>query len=280
MPQSGAMLDPSKRPDLATLLDTGTPAEAMSTIADEFGRLGAADHARFREELVASVEARLARSEPRKAEWFAPLVASSVLHASAREAASLPAEATPVEARLQRLLLACLDAMQPEERGACLASSARDAPDISVLCALLTAVERERDSFLPDAALADVRKVLLARIAGLAATSAFWAQRFPAVLLWFWFAHGEEQRVYLFTGRAMEDPIGLAALLTIPIERIGTGADAQEVVAARRWSRIIDFQALEARAVALAMSAPARADRSRARRFLDAFGAGKSELFR
>lgn len=280
MPQSRAMLDPSARPDVATLLGTGTPAEAMSAIADRFESLGADDQAWIREEVVRSVAELFARGAPSKPDWFEPLVANPVIHARANGADPPPDDGSTLDARLQRLVLDALDAMAPEERGRRLGIIAHSATDISLLCASITALEQERDGGYLGEASPDVRKVLLERIGALAATSAFWALRFPAALLWFWFAHGEEQRVYLFTSRAMEDPFGLAALLTIPLERVKTGDEQQDIVAVRRWSRIIDFQALEARAVTLAMSAPSRTDRRRARRFLDAFGAGKSELFR
>jgi hypothetical protein len=53
-----------------------------------------------------------------------------------------------------------------------------------------------------------------------------------------------------------------------------------DIVAVRRWSKIIDFNTLETRAVELLASAASKADRTRARRFLDAYANGKSDLFR
>jgi len=274
------MLDPRDGFDLVALLDKATPADAMVAIGDRLESLDARGKASLRETVIASLEDALDCGVQIKGDWFEFLLEDPVQSAPGSDGNPPPEDAPARETRLCRLLLAALDDMGPEERGRRIGSAAHDATDISLLCASITAVERERDSCYLGEALPGVRKVLLDRIGALAATSAFWAQRFPAALLWFWFAHGEEQRVYLFTSRAMEDPVGFAALLTVPLERAGTGEEQQDIVAVRRWSRILDFQALEARAVTLAMSAPSRADRRRARRYLDAFGAGKSELFR
>jgi hypothetical protein len=61
------------------------------------------------------------------------------------------------------------------------------------------------------------------------------------------------------------------------VEPDGAGGDR---IAVRRWSKIVDFSSLEKAALQLALTGIARDDRRRARRFLDAFGNGKSELFR
>jgi hypothetical protein len=265
--------------DPVPLLDQATPAEAMAAIAARFDTLGGADKIRLREAVIASLEHFFSNGARAKRDWFEFLLETPGPRGPEAGVDPPPADGRGIEQRLCDLLLAAIDDMPLEERGERAAAAAR-AQDISLLCALVMASEHNRDAGYLGAASPRVRKALLDRIGDLAATSAFWAQRFPAALLWFWFAHGEEQRVYLFTSRAMDDPSGLAALLTLPLERSGSGAEQQDVVAARRWSRIIDFRALEARAVKLAMSAPARDDRRRARRFLDAFAAGKSELFR
>jgi hypothetical protein len=274
------MVDPRDGYGLAALLEEATPAHAMAVIEDRLLSLDLPRRPSLRETVIAGLEDALDHGARIKADWFEFLLEDPVPSADG-SSGDLPLEDAPVrEARLCRLLLAALDDMGPEERGRRIGTAARHAADISLLCASIAAAERERDGSYLGEALPDVRKVLLDRVGALAATSAFWAQRFPAALLWFWFAHGEEQRVYLFTRHAMDDPSGLAALLTVPLERVGAGEEQQDIVAVRRWSRILDFQALEARAVKLAMSAPSRAERRRARRFLDAFGAGKSELFR
>lgn len=266
--------------DLVPLLDQATPGDAMAAIAARFDALGGEHKTRLREAVIASLEHVFGSAARAKRDWFEVLLETPDLLGPERGVDPLPTDGKRIETRLCDLLLATLDDMAPEERGERAATAALRSRDISLLCALVMASEHNRDASYLGAASPDVRKALLDRIGGLAATSAFWAQRFPAALLWFWFTHGEEQRVYLFTSRAMDDPSGLEALLTLPLERNGSGAEQQDVVAARRWSRIIDFRALEARAVQLAMTAPSRDDRRRARRFLDAFAAGKSELFR
>lgn len=266
--------------DLATLLDQAPPAAAMAAVAQRLDSLDAEGKARLREEVLVSLEGMLGRGTHANADWFELLLDGPLLNKLVGGADPSSQDGKALETRLCRLLAAAAADMAPEARGRRFADAAHKLTDISLLCAVIMSIEREPEG--PDLGeiSPEIRKALLDRIGALAATSAFWAQCFPAALLWFWFVHGEEQRVYLFTSRAMEDPDGLAALLTVPLEPVGSGDEQQDIVAVRRWSRIIDFRALEARAVTLAMSAPSRTDRRRARRYLDAFANGKSELFR
>ena len=78
----------------------------------------------------------------------------------------------------------------------------------------------------------------------------------------------------------MRDQSSLASLLDIVIEPASPETGNSDLIAVRRWSKIIDFSSLEREALKLAMSGATRIERRRARRFLDAFGNGKSELFR
>ncbi len=266
--------------DLAALLGQENPAAAMAAIAARLETLDADGDARLREEVVVALERSFGRGTHTDGDWFELLLEGPLLNGPVGGADLPPEDGTALQTRLCRLLVATLEDMAPEERGRRAATAARTLHDISLLGAVILAIERDPDGQGLGESLPEIRKALLDRIGVLAATSAFWAQRFPAALLWFWFVHGEEQRVYHFTRSAMDDPNSLAALLTIPLEHVGTGEERQDVIAVRRWSRIIDFQALEARAVVLAMSAPSRTDRRRARRYLDAFANGKSELFR
>ncbi len=78
----------------------------------------------------------------------------------------------------------------------------------------------------------------------------------------------------------MDDAQGLVPLLDMVVEPGAPDFGNADLVAVRRWSKIIDFSRLEKVALQLALTGTTREDRRRARRFLDAFGNGKSELFR
>jgi hypothetical protein len=69
-------------------------------------------------------------------------------------------------------------------------------------------------------------------------------------------------------------------LLEMPIDRVASSEGGRDLIAVRRWSKIIDFNTLEQCAVALVLSAASKPDKRSARRFLDAYAAGKSELFK
>lgn len=179
---------------------------------------------------------------------------------------------TPADIERLRHALGALDA---SERLAQLCRMLSQNEDVSLLCLLLQDEAQARALLGDDAD--DMRSAIRTRIEALASTAALWRQAHPAALLWFWWRVGEEARVYAFVGAAMADAQSLPALLAALVEK---GSDGTDQIAVRRWSKIVDFAKLEPAALKLAMDGETREARRRARRLLEAFGNGKSELFR
>lgn len=271
------MPEPFDRLDPAALLGECTAAQAVARIGDVLAQASAEDEPRFREGVIASLEALFSNGSTDRSGWFEALLEVPLLRGDGDGTDAEGHAGGQLRGRLCRLLVDAIDAMEPGDRGERLETAARTLPDISMLCTVAMTIDATGDESYLGRFLPTLRKLLLDRILDLATTELLWAQESPGALLWYWFLYGDEQRVYLFAKQAMEDPASLSVLLTVPLEHTGSGED---LVAVRRWSRILDFQALESRAVALALSAPSRSDRRRARRFLDAFAAGKSDLYR
>ena len=184
------------------------------------------------------------------------------------------------EDRLRDLLGIVLRQAAPAERSALIGALLPDLADLSLLCAVLCKGSGdETPEELFGAGLAELKTRLCARVERLAAKGDIWQQAAPSAILWFWWA-AQEDRVYAFVKSSMMERRGLTALLDMIIEPAARTADGAAAIAVRRWSKIIDFQTLEKQALQLALSGAERDDRRRARRFLDAFGNGKSELFR
>ncbi len=192
------------------------------------------------------------------------------------------------EADLCGALEAALAEAAPDARGRLLRDTLAGLGDVSLPCAFLRKVAApqsgEGDGQKPEpyfgAATEELRRALLAQVKKLAASGALWAQASPAALLWFWWTFGQSEEVYAFTQAAMREAAHLAGLLDVAVDQVILEGKAHDVIAVRRWSKLIDFHGLEQIVVPLAMSAPSREDRRRARRFLDAYANGKSELFR
>jgi hypothetical protein len=279
-PDGGCVAQGFDETDFGLVFDLESPAATLAAITARRDMLANNERVRFRDCVIIGLERAFGNGTRAGGDWFEILLDAAIFSAPEAEFDLGSDECQTFEKRLCDLLFTILDGMDPETRGERAISATRRLADISLLCTLVAASEHERGAAYFDTALPDLAAALLERISDLAKTTAFWAQRFPAAMLWIWFVHGEEQRVYDFTSRAMHDPRGLEALLTLPLEQVELGGERQNIVAVRRWSRIIDFRALEMRAVALAMSAPSSTDRRRARLYLDAFANGKSELFR
>ncbi len=198
------------------------------------------------------------------------------------------AEAPTIQERLSRLLIKALDIKPPSERGELLLATLPGLIEISILCELFRMVEgnwtgdqaaRPEQAYF-GASTGALRDTLFARAQLAAKKGTLWSQGSPTAILWFWWACGEEQRVYAFIKEAMGDAKALPALLDEIVYRVATPDEEYDVIPVRRWSKLIDFRALEQSAVNLSMNGPSRDDRKKARRFLDAFGNGKSELYR
>jgi hypothetical protein len=199
------------------------------------------------------------------------------------------AEAPTIQERLSRLLIKALDTMPASERGELVLSVLPDVTEISVLCELFRLVEgnwaadhasRPPEESYFGTSTGALRDTLFARVQVAAKKGTLWSQGSPTAILWFWWACGEEQRVYAFIKESMGDAKALPALLDEIVYRVATPEEEYDVIPVRRWSKLIDFRALEQSAVNLSMTVAVRDDRKKARRFLDAFGNGKSELYR
>ncbi|MHB8886757.1 MAG: hypothetical protein ACYC5H_17070 [Methylovirgula sp.] len=263
------------REEIEVLFVHAPPSEAFASIETRLSACPEADASSQRSLVLDCVET-FVEDRPHEADLVAAIFAAS--SAYLREGQGPRAHGTPMEDRLRALIGTALKLDAPVERSAQIAALLSDLADISLLCALL---HKGSGDLAPEelfgAALSDLKTRLCARVERLAAKGDIWLQAAPSAILWFWWA-AQEDRVYAFVKSSMTEQRGLTALLDMVVEPSET--DGAPVIAVRRWSKIVDFQSLEKQALQLALTGTSRDDRRRARRFLDAFGNGKSELFR
>ncbi len=293
-----------RRVDIDAIFASETPRRAFETIEAQLlgEEIASAEDEDARGRVLEALEAAFAEKVLLTPEWLAAVCDASPNYLRPHGAATTSFAISSAETRLCALLIGAFLPLAREERGALLVSVIPSLADISLLCALLCRIDRsefdlDRSGATPAIGLESqgagserslaasffasyieaARSGLFARIARLANTGGIWTQCAPSSILWFWFTSGQEQEAYLFVKRSMQDPRTLGFVLELALE---SGDAGDEIVAVRRWSKIIDFNTLEMRAVELVMSSASRADRSRARRFLDAFAQGKSDLFK
>jgi hypothetical protein len=198
-------------------------------------------------------------------------------------------EAPSIEDALCRFLIRALDTLPAQARGELILAALPDVTEISLLCELYRTVEgnwaadhasRPPEDTYFGHSTGPLRDALFARVKKIAKSGALWSQGSSPAILWFWWACGEELHVYAYIKESMGDAKALPALLDTIVYRVATPEEEYDVIPVRRWSKLIDFRALEQSAVNLSMNGTVREDRKKARRFLDAFGNGKSELYR
>ncbi len=279
------------RPDIDAALGSEIPSQAFARFEEKLGGVPPGDQRELRRQIIEALEAAFNGQKPLTANWLRAICDASPNYLRpGGEAGTSLGESSHNEAsheeRLCALLLKGLDPLTPSERGALLGAVVPTLLDISLPCALVCrragdwtadgAIKLSADSYFGPGAEA-VRRELLDRAAQMARSNQIWTQASAASILWFWFACGQEQEAYIFVKRSMRDLSSLASVLELPLAPSETGRDTVEV---RRWSRIIDFNTLETRALELVLSGAPKADKARARRFLDAYAHGKSELFK
>jgi hypothetical protein len=263
------------------------PALAITKIKAWLQNLPAPEQMAGRETILAMLEKSFEADKPLPPNWLETIFAVSPLLINPKEFVRTETAPLASEYRLSQLLAKALAPLPAAKRQDFLMPLIGNLSDISLACAFLLQVEGtsteepnqspgEQAYFGPESQT--LRNALLRRIEEFGATGALWMQVSPAQLLWFWWAC-KEQDTYVFVQRAMHGAKALSALLEVPVERILTPQGEVDVILVRRWSKILDFQSLEKYALDLALTGASKQDRNRARRFLTAFGNGKSDLY-
>lgn len=264
--------------DIEALLESDSPSQALASIEARLAASPAADRPLLRRQILEALETAFGRGKALTREWLEAILAASPNYLRASDETRRPVSTPSNQERLCALLIGGLEVTPPPERGQLIGSLIRDLEDVSLVCALFCSVAAEEAFF--GACAGALRDDLLDRVSLFAKSGELWAQAAPSSLLWFWFACGQEQDVYIFTQRSMREAGALRPLLEMAIDRVHASDGEHDVIAVRRWSKIIDFNGLEKRAVELVLSGAAKADRHSARRFLDAYANGKSDLFK
>ncbi|WP_020173810.1 hypothetical protein [Methyloferula stellata] len=284
------MSDTLNPPNIPALLRSDGLPQAFAALGAVLARSPEPDRAGLRQTILDGLEATPAATQAALAtrEGLRTFLQGSPVYLRVKETRRDP-EAPTIQERLSRLLIKALDPKPASERGSLVIAVLPDLAEISLICELFRMVEgnwaadhaaRPPEETYFGASTAALRDMLFARVQLAAKKGTLWTQGSPTAILWFWWACGEEQRVYAFIKDAMGDAKALPALLDEIVYRVATPEEEYDVIPVRRWSKLIDFRALEQSAVNLSMNGTARDDRKKARRFLDAFGNGKSELYR
>jgi hypothetical protein len=284
------MSEPIALPNIPALLQSDGLPQAFAALGAILAKSPEPDRAGFRRLIL---DALASAPEAAQAPLLTPAGFKTFLEASPAylrvKETRTDAEAPTIENALCRLLIRALDTQAASARGELILAALPDVTEISVLCELYRTVEgnwaadhasRPPEDTYFGHSTGPLRDALFARVKRLAKSGALWTQGSSPAVLWFWWACGEELHVYAYIKESMGDAKALPALLDTIVYRVATPEEEYDVIPVRRWSKIIDFRALEQSAVNLSMNGTVREDRKKARRFLDAFGNGKSELYR
>ncbi|MGO9133835.1 MAG: hypothetical protein ACLP8A_07270 [Methylovirgula sp.] len=263
-------LDPA---EIESLFTQQGAAQAFAAIEAKCGAAVAnSDSLLLRRAVIDHLAQRFERAAPDH-EMMTALFAASPAYLRAEQGVR-PNDGASVKDLFCDLVRRVLAALSPSDRAALYEALFSKLADLSLAC-LVANAEATVDG--NPAIAAELSSRLDPRVETLAARGDLWRQAVPAAVLWFWWRFAQDDRLYAFVRTSMRDKASLSVILDMVVEPDANGTD---LIAVRRWSKIVDFSGLEKEALQLALSGTAREDRRRARRFLDAFGNGKSELFR
>jgi hypothetical protein len=266
---------------IESLIAQATPKGAFASFEAWIDGFPDAERPRLRNEILEGLKSRIPTEPSLTQEWLNALFAASGAYLRAGQGASVYPDGTSLAECLCALVRAAFAMLSEAERVALFRALLPDLSDLSLACLLLAnSADDHMAEALFGSAVAELRGLLQPRVEKLGASGELWQQAAPAAVLWFWWRFAQEDRVYAFVKASMNDARSLAVMFDMLVEPAPPGTTGGDLIAVRRWSKIIDFQSLEKAAVQLALTGASRDDRRRARRFLDAFGNGKSELFR
>lgn len=277
------------RADIDALLGSENPRQAFAMIEERLSDVLPAKRPPLREQVIEALDAAFKSGKFFTSDWLRAICEASRIYLHPNDETQASISEPSHEERFCALLMDAFEPLTPPERGALVGSIISDVSDISLLCALFRRLEGDTTAegakgFAAEPyfglSAKESRNELLGRVTNLATSGLLWMQASPSAILWFWFTYGQEQEVYVFIKRSMRDVSSLAPLLELPLERNNAVEGGHEVVAVRRWSKIIDFNTLEKHALDLLLSGASKADKARARRFLNAYANGKSDLFK
>ncbi len=272
------VLEPAQ---IEQLFAQSTPACAFALLEASLNKCPDAERLRLRGVVLDILEARISNETPLTGDWLKAVFEASVAYLRAGQGGAAYPDGKSLADRLCTLVRAALALMSPPERVALFRAILPELSDVSLACLLLrSSADDQVAEALFGPAVTELRSILQPCVEKLGARGDLWQQAAPAAVLWFWWSFAQEDRLYAFVKASMRDSRSLAALLDMIVEPAVPNSSGVDLVAVRRWSKIIDFGGLEKEALQLALSGASREDRRRARRFLDAFGNGKSELFR
>ncbi len=272
------VLEPAQ---IASLFAQSTPACAFALLEASLNECPDAERLRLRGLVLDVLNARMTNEIPLTCDWLKAVFEASAAYLRAGQGGAACDDGTSLADRLCRLVSAALALVSQQERIALFRAVLPELSDVSLACLLLrSSADDQAAEALFGPAVAELRSILQPCVETLGARGMLWQQAAPAPVLWFWWSFAQEDRLYAFVKASMRDSRSLAALLDMIVEPAMPNSRDADLVSVRRWSKIIDFQSLEKEALQLALTGASREDRRRARRFLDAFGNGKSELFR
>lgn len=267
------------RSEIERILTQSDPSTLIEDIKKKITVAVDYERPRLRRRLLEQIESAFGPNRSLTAPWLSFLVSISSSFIKARDEVTIALFPDENADRLRRIVLRGLISPPPAERSALFKAIIPEAKDISLLCDVYRAIEddvQESDhtrnhqsevTLGPEAQ--SVRTMLVARVESLTASQEIWAQAQPARILWFWYGSGREKDVRNFTDKAIQDVVGLRALLEVPISLVRSSNGNYEQVA-QYWNKIVNLQSLADEALQILQESRSEADRQLAQRFINA----------
>lgn len=263
----------------------GDPTDAFMTYRSRIAQASPHDRAKLRRVFV-DLLSSVTRQTDRPVDWFMALLDNARVLLEHVPDANLGFFDLAIETHITSILAEILKLLDEDMRCEVIFRAIQDAADISFLCDVFRSmagdVEREGAKGQSTNAFGDntdsLRQELVDKVIEIANSLALYEQARPQDILWFWWGSGYGEQVRQHTAKAMENPVALLCLMEISITTVWSSIGNYERVDRRSWSKIVDIEELNRRAITISKQAVGPAVNT-ARRFLAAYDRNNQDEF-
>lgn len=267
----------------ADALAHGGPEAAFEAFHTRAARIHPRERTKFRRVFL-DLLSSITRQIEQPADWFMSLLlnAQMLLEFDTDTKASL--FDLEINSQVTYLLIDILTPLDGDERADILSRAISHSTDVSLVCDVFRTLvgDAEQDGAKGQSReafgdrTAALRDMLVRRVVEIAETLALYKQIRPQDILWFWWGSGDRSELRNHTLIALEDGFALRTFLNITVSTVYSSAGNYERVDRKSWSKIVDLELLECKAIEIIRTGRTE-DIALARRFLTAYETGNKD---
>lgn len=264
------------------------PLKAFSMLREKLDRVESSERSRTRRIFFELLDSAFLGGKKIDANWLKAIIRESTTFIKEDQERVRTFFDLGVQERFRIIILHGLQNVNMDERCELLSDSILAAADLSLICDVIRSIladsnpegSREKHRRIDlGASGEEIRLMLLNRVRDLARSGEIWSQAAPDDILWFWWGSNFVSEVQSFLNEAMNTHEGLVGLLRVTVSTVVSSSGNYERVSRKMWSKLVNLDELEARAITFLASSYDDFERKSAERFLKAMERDRDSRF-